>query len=69
MWTPFFQTSAIIIISFAAGILLGPAVKAMLGWIEEDVDIEVGLLRTDLKQMAQLLETRIKALEDKLERK
>ncbi len=52
-------------IAFALGVMLSSTVKAILGIAEEDVIVELGLLRTDVSKIVQDLEGRIKQLEGK----
>jgi hypothetical protein len=52
-------------IAFALGVMLSSPVKAILGIAEEDVMVELGLLRTDVSKIVRDLEGRIKRLEGK----
>ena len=52
-------------IAFALGVMLSSTVKAILGIAEEDVIVELGLLRTDVSKIVRDLEGRIKRLEGK----
>ena len=52
-------------IAFALGVMLSSTVKAILGIAEEDVMVELGLLRTDVSKIVRDLEGRIKRLEGK----
>jgi len=52
-------------IAFAFGVMLSSTVKAILGIAEEDVMVELGLLRTDVSKVVHDLEERLKRLESK----
>ena len=52
-------------IAFALGVMLSSTVKAMLGIVEEDVAVELGLLRADVSKLVGDLETRLQHLEGK----
>lgn len=52
-------------IAFGLGVMLSSTVKAILGIAEEDVMVELGLLRADVAQIAHNLEARLKHLEGK----
>ena len=54
---------AALMLAFWLGVALSPTVKAMLGMVEEDLRVEIGLLRADVAKLAGDLEARIKALE------
>lgn len=49
--------------AFALGVSMSSTVKAFLGIAEEDMKVELGLLRTDIGKIAHDLEERIKRLE------
>jgi hypothetical protein len=50
-------------IAFALGVTLSSTVKSILGIAEEDVMVELGLLRADVSKIVRDLEDRIKRLE------
>jgi hypothetical protein len=52
-------------IAFGLGVMLSSTVKAILGIAQEDVMVELGLLRTDVANIARDLEARLKHLEGK----
>ena len=52
-------------IAFALGVMLSSTVKEILGISQEDVMVELGLLRTDVSKIVRDLEDRIKRLEGK----
>lgn len=52
-------------IAFALGVMLSSSVKAVLGIAEEDVMVELGLLRADVSKIVHDLEERLKRLEGK----
>jgi hypothetical protein len=52
-------------IAFGLGVMLSSTVKAILGIAQEDVMVELGLLRTDVTKIAHDLEARLKHLEHK----
>jgi hypothetical protein len=52
-------------IAFALGVMLSSYVKAVLGIAEEDVMVELGLLRADVNKMVHNFEDRLKRLEGK----
>ncbi len=52
-------------IAFGLGVMLSSTVKAVLGIAEEDVMVELGLLRVDVAKIAHDLEARLKHLEGK----
>jgi len=52
-------------IAFALGVMLSSTVKAILGIAEEDVMVELGLLRTDVSKIVHDLEERLRRLEGK----
>jgi hypothetical protein len=52
-------------VAFALGVMLSSSVKAVLGIAEEDVMVELGLLRADLSKLVHDFEARIKHLEEK----
>jgi hypothetical protein len=49
--------------AFALGVAMSSTVKAFLGIAEEDVRVQIGLLRDDLTRLAHDLEERLKRLE------
>jgi hypothetical protein len=49
--------------AFALGVAMSSTVKAFLGIAEEDVMVEIGLLRADVSKIAHDLEERLKRLE------
>jgi hypothetical protein len=52
-------------IAFGLGVMLSSTVKAILGIAQEDVMVELGLLRTDVARITHDLEARLKHLEGK----
>lgn len=52
--------------AFILGVIFSLPVKKALGLYEEDLKVEVGLLRTDVNQIAEGLERRIKDIENRL---
>jgi hypothetical protein len=52
-------------IAFALGVMLSSSVKAVLGIAEEDMAVELGLLRTDVAKIVHDFENRLKRLEGK----
>ena len=54
-------------IAFALGVMMSSTVKAILGIAEEDVLVEMGLLRTDVSKIVHDLEARLRHLESKEE--
>ena len=60
---------AALAIAFALGVMLSPSVKAVLGIAEEDVKVELGLLRTDVSKIVHDFEDRLKRLEGKEEKR
>jgi hypothetical protein len=53
--------------AFALGVAMSSTVKTFLGIAEEDVKVELGLLRTDFSKIVQDFENRLKRLESKRE--
>ena len=51
--------------AFALGVAMSSSVKAVLGIAEEDVMVELGLLRADVSKIVHDLEDRLKRLEGK----
>jgi len=51
--------------AFALGVAMSSSVKAVLGIAEEDVMVELGLLRADVGKIVHDLEDRLKRLEGK----
>ncbi len=58
---------AALAIAFALGVMLSSTVKAFLGIAEEDVKVELGLLRADVAKIVHDFEDRLKRLEGKKE--
>jgi hypothetical protein len=56
---------AALAVAFALGVMLSSSVKAVFGIAEEDVMVELGLLRTDVSKLVRDFEARIKHLEEK----
>jgi hypothetical protein len=56
---------AALAIAFALGVALSSSVKAVFGIAEEDVMVELGLLRADISKILRDFEERIKHLENK----
>ncbi len=56
---------AALAIAFALGVALSSSVKAVFGIAEEDVMVELGLLRADIAKIIRDFEQRIKHLENK----
>ncbi|HEV3110949.1 MAG TPA: hypothetical protein VGY99_10685 [Candidatus Binataceae bacterium] len=59
---------AALAIAFALGVMLSSSVKAVLGIAEEDVMVELGLLRADVGKIVHDFEDRLKRLEGKEEK-
>ena len=59
---------AALAIAFALGVMLSSSVKAVLGIAEEDVKVELGLLRTDVSKIVHDFEHRLNRLEGKEEK-
>lgn len=57
-----------LLLAFALGVIFGPAVKASLGLLEEDLHVEMGLMRSDVTKMVEGIEHRLKNIESRLER-
>ncbi|HLH76366.1 MAG TPA: hypothetical protein VKV28_06100 [Candidatus Binataceae bacterium] len=57
-----------LLVVFALGVIFGPAVKAALGLFEEDLHVEMGLMRSDVTKMVEGIEQRLKNIETRLER-
>jgi len=55
----------VLAIAFGLGVMMSSTVKAVLGIAEEDVMVELGLLRADVAKIAHDLEARLKHLEGK----
>jgi hypothetical protein len=49
--------------AFALGVAMSSTVKAFLGIAEEDMKVELGLLRADISKIVHDLEERLKRLE------
>lgn len=49
--------------AFALGVAMSSTVKAFLGIAEEDMKVELGLLRADIGKIVHDLEERLKRLE------
>ncbi len=49
--------------AFALGVAMSSTVKAFLGIAEEDMKVELGLLRADVSKIVNDLEERLKRLE------
>jgi len=56
---------AALAIAFGLGVALSSSVKAVFGIAEEDMMVELGLLRTDISKIIRDFEDRIKRLENK----
>jgi hypothetical protein len=54
-------------IAFALGVMMSSTVKAIFGIAEEDVLVEMGLLRADVSKIVHDLEARLRHLESKEE--
>jgi len=52
-------------IAFALGVMMSSTVKAIFGIAEEDVLVEMGLLRADVSKIVHDLEARLRHLESK----
>jgi|GEM_PF-3370610 hypothetical protein len=57
----------VLLLAFALGVAFGPAVKGALGLFEEDLHVEVGLMRSDITRMVEGIEQRLKDIESRLE--
>ena len=62
MLTAFVEIAALAI-AFALGVMLSSSVKAVLGIAEEDVRVELGLLRADVSKMVHNMEERLRQME------
>lgn len=62
MLTAFVEIAALAI-AFALGVMMSSSVKAVLGIAEEDVRVELGLLRADVSKMVHNMEERLRQLE------
>ncbi len=62
MLTAFVEIAALAI-AFALGVMLSSSVKAVLGIAQEDVMVELGLLRTDVSKIVHDMEQRLRQLE------
>jgi hypothetical protein len=60
---------AALAIAFALGVMLSSSVKAVFGIAEEDVMVELGLLRADVAKIVHDFEDRLKRLEGKEEKR
>ncbi len=56
---------AALAIAFALGVILSSTVKAALGITEEDMRVELGLLRADVQKIVRDMEERLHHLENK----
>ncbi len=56
---------AALLVAFALGVMLSSSVKAFLGIAEEDIMVELGLLREDVSKLVRDFEARLKHLEEK----
>jgi len=54
-------------IAFPLGVMMSSTVKAIFGIAEEDVLVEMGLLRADVSKIVHDLEARLRHLESKEE--
>jgi hypothetical protein len=56
---------AALAIAFALGVMLSPVVKAAFGISEQDVKVELRLLRTEVSNIVRNFEERIRQLENR----
>lgn len=52
--------------AFVLGVIFSVPVKKALGLYQEDLKVEVGLLREDVSRVADNLEQRVKDIEDRI---
>jgi hypothetical protein len=55
-----------LLIAFGLGVVFSTAVKGALGLLEEDLKVEVGLMRTDMARMSETIEKRLADIEERL---